>query len=243
MIQFFRKIRQNLISEGKTGRYLKYAIGEIVLVMIGILLALQVNNWNENRKAKIREKELLVNLTVNLYIDKTRFTYNLKEADEILNVYKQLYQIGTNGESDLIIDNPNYVRKIVMFDSNMNQDFSALSEKITNDDIRNHLLLYDSELNKFETEFSEFRVVIERVRVFLGDKGIYKIETLYNTDDFSDAVFVDVYKLKDLSRTIEFQQLMFEAKLKLELLKKRLQKVIMHNKEFSETIDKNIVLY
>lgn len=225
MIKFFRKIRHNLLAEGKTGRYIKYAIGEIILVMIGILLALQVNNWNENRKAIIQEKALLFNLTANLYIDKTRFTYNLKEADEILHVYKQLYQIGTNGESDLIIDNPNYVRKIVMFDSNLNQDFSALSEKITNDDIRNHLLLYDSELNNFETEFLEFRTVIERVRVFLGEKGIYKLENLYNTDDFSDAVYLDLIKLKDLSRTTEFQQLMFEAKLKLELLKKDYKKL------------------
>jgi len=50
MIKFFRKIRYNLMSENKTGKYLKYAIGEIFLVMIGILLALQVNNWNEERK-------------------------------------------------------------------------------------------------------------------------------------------------------------------------------------------------
>lgn len=49
MIKFFRKIRQNLLSEGKTGKYLKYAIGEIVLVVIGILIALQINNWNEQR--------------------------------------------------------------------------------------------------------------------------------------------------------------------------------------------------
>jgi len=53
MIKFFRSIRQNLLSEGKTGKYLKYAIGEIVLVMIGILLAIQVNNWNDDRKSKI----------------------------------------------------------------------------------------------------------------------------------------------------------------------------------------------
>ena len=52
MIKFFRKIRQNSLSEGKTGKYLKYAVGEIVLVVIGILIALQVNNWNENRIAK-----------------------------------------------------------------------------------------------------------------------------------------------------------------------------------------------
>jgi len=49
MIKFFRKIRQNLLSEGKTGKYFKYAIGEIVLVVIGILIALQINNWNTNK--------------------------------------------------------------------------------------------------------------------------------------------------------------------------------------------------
>ena len=50
MIKFFRKIRQQLLSEGKIGKYFKYAIGEIVLVVIGILIALQINNWNEERK-------------------------------------------------------------------------------------------------------------------------------------------------------------------------------------------------
>jgi len=48
MIKFFRKIRQNLLRENKTGKYFKYAIGEITLVVIGILIALQINNWNEN---------------------------------------------------------------------------------------------------------------------------------------------------------------------------------------------------
>ena len=44
MIKFFRKIRKDLLNKGKTTKYLKYAIGEIVLVMVGILLAIQVNN-------------------------------------------------------------------------------------------------------------------------------------------------------------------------------------------------------
>ena len=50
MIKFFRKIRQNLLSENKFSKYLLYAIGEIILVVIGILIALQINNWNENQK-------------------------------------------------------------------------------------------------------------------------------------------------------------------------------------------------
>ena len=50
MIKFFRKIRQNLLMENKTSKYFKYAVGEILLVVIGILIALQINNWNEQQK-------------------------------------------------------------------------------------------------------------------------------------------------------------------------------------------------
>ena len=52
MIKFFRKIRQKLLSENKFSKYLIYAIGEIVLVVIGILIALQINNKNDERKAE-----------------------------------------------------------------------------------------------------------------------------------------------------------------------------------------------
>ena len=62
MIKFFRKIRQKLLAENKFSKYLVYAIGEIALVMIGILLALQVNNWNEQRKDRNTEQKILNDL-------------------------------------------------------------------------------------------------------------------------------------------------------------------------------------
>ncbi|OUS01007.1 hypothetical protein A9Q86_09695 [Flavobacteriales bacterium 33_180_T64] len=62
MIKFFRRIRQRLLTENKFSKYLIYAIGEIVLVMIGILLALQVNAWNQRRLDDIDEKILLSNI-------------------------------------------------------------------------------------------------------------------------------------------------------------------------------------
>lgn len=62
MLKFFRHIRQSLIMKNQTGKYLKYAIGEIVLVVIGILIALQINNWNEKQKTKILEQIVLKNL-------------------------------------------------------------------------------------------------------------------------------------------------------------------------------------
>lgn len=69
MIKLFSKIRQKLIAEGKTANYLKYAIGEILLVVIGILIALQINNWNENRKTEAKIRNLLVALRSDLVQD------------------------------------------------------------------------------------------------------------------------------------------------------------------------------
>ena len=88
MIKFFRIIRLNLISVGKTKNYLKYAIGEIILVMIGILLALQVNNWNEGRKQHIEEKAVLRTM-------KTDFEIKYKQLLEEYGYNKRLYDISS----------------------------------------------------------------------------------------------------------------------------------------------------
>ena len=69
MIKLFRNIRKKFLSEGKTNNYLKYAIGEIVLVVIGILNALQINNWNQNRIENNRARKLLKNMVEDLATD------------------------------------------------------------------------------------------------------------------------------------------------------------------------------
>ncbi|TVZ59704.1 hypothetical protein NA63_2240 [Flavobacteriaceae bacterium MAR_2010_105] len=59
MIKFFRKIRQNLLSENKFSKYLFYALGEIILVVVGILIALSINNWKEEKQLNKLEKSTL----------------------------------------------------------------------------------------------------------------------------------------------------------------------------------------
>ena len=73
MIKFFRKIRYDLMEKNKTGMYLKYAIGEIILVMVGILLALQVSNWNQQRIAAQKEQLLLEALHDEFVENKAQF--------------------------------------------------------------------------------------------------------------------------------------------------------------------------
>lgn len=66
MIKYFRKIRQNLLMENKKGTYFKYAIGEIILVVIGILIAVSINNWNQNRVNSNLESQYYIRLLEDL---------------------------------------------------------------------------------------------------------------------------------------------------------------------------------
>jgi hypothetical protein len=81
MIKFFRKIRYDLMEKNKTGKYLKYALGEIILVVIGILIALQINNWNENKKRTASEVKHLKEL-------KSDIIETLKDAKRDVNLYR-----------------------------------------------------------------------------------------------------------------------------------------------------------
>lgn len=85
MIKFFRRIRQQLLSEGKTGKYLKYAIGEIVLVVIGILIALQINNWNESNKLEKEKIVYLKRLKLDLEKDTVYYNQSIARANLLID--------------------------------------------------------------------------------------------------------------------------------------------------------------
>ncbi|WP_411895906.1 DUF6090 family protein [Winogradskyella sp. A2] len=73
------------MSENKTGKYFKYAIGEIILVVIGILIALQINNWNEDRKDRRREQDILYSL-------KQDFSTNISNVNDAFNTFSEAYE-------------------------------------------------------------------------------------------------------------------------------------------------------
>lgn len=85
MIKFYRKIRQKMLVQNKFSNYLIYAIGEIVLVVIGILIALALNNWNENRKEKITEIQLYKEIKDDLVFSLRDLKSGLKSHNEDYN--------------------------------------------------------------------------------------------------------------------------------------------------------------
>lgn len=106
MQKFFRKIRQKLIEAGNLKRYLVYAVGEILLIMIGILLALKVNDWNERRKALNQESLYLNRLLAELRLDSLAFANeiekNTKRNTQIAN-FTKLLNLSISDDSSLVV--------------------------------------------------------------------------------------------------------------------------------------------
>lgn len=106
MLKFFRTIRKKMIEEDNVRKYLLYAIGEILLVVIGILIALQVNNWNENRKIANEEQAILVRLLEDLEFAKTQSEkFILRENEDI---HRLKLSMGSQQELTEILKNPNH---------------------------------------------------------------------------------------------------------------------------------------
>jgi hypothetical protein len=89
MIKFFRNIRKKLLQEGKTASYFKYAIGEIILVVIGILIALQINNWNENKKSNAQYFQYLTAIKSNIQEDLMVMDSLIKQREQIIAYSKK----------------------------------------------------------------------------------------------------------------------------------------------------------
>jgi len=93
MIKLFKNIRKSLLLEGKTSKYLKYAIGEIVLVVIGILIALQINTWNDSKKEKREEELIIKNLNLEFQKNKKELQFFIHHHDSILDATKTIMSL------------------------------------------------------------------------------------------------------------------------------------------------------
>ncbi len=177
MIKFFRKIRQRLLSENKFTKYLIYANGEIVLVVIGILIALQVNNWNEKRKAHTEEITILKEIIKNLKSDKEDFKRNLMHFRNTNTAAKHLIKALESGAQnhDSLSFHMFSAGVIPRFSPNLS-GYKLLESKgleiITNDDLRQRITsIYDVTY--------PWMLIMERERKDYTRENIIKLKNKY----------------------------------------------------------------
>jgi len=184
MIKFFRKIRQKLISENRLSKHLIYAIGEIILVVIGILIALHINNWNEYQKERESEKIILKEIRDNLKFDLEDFESNIANLQNKAISSKSLLEILNNNSSynDSIGYFFYYLKTYPHF-SNKSNGYNLLQSKgldiIQNDSIRKRITdLYEDRyqyLKTYEKELSAYNNSLEnKVSPYYGTRSLSK---------------------------------------------------------------------
>lgn len=168
MIKFFRKIRHRLLTENKFSKYLLYAVGEIILVVIGILIALQINNANEARKIRNQEVKYLHNLQVDLnlnVVDLNNYlesgNASIESANKVLEYYegKPLEDL-----NDLNLHATNvYIWYKFTLHDNTYQELvnSGNLGIISNDSIKNELLNLQALYHKLKNEEDHYRYDME----------------------------------------------------------------------------------
>ena len=249
MIKFFRKIRQDLLSKGKTGKYLKYAVGEIVLVVIGILIALQINNWNENRKNSEKEIAILENL-------KTEFVTNKADLLETSNRNSIKYEL---------------VKKILLFTGQSNENMTKASSDemiynifgghtadvstgfvddllnsgniylINNDNLRQKLTNWNKELLDHKTEIEDDHAIYYRYNFipFLQKNYSYEIRGNNTLPEFEfKSTFTENYK--SIYKLKEFENIVISKLMLLDYANNGYAKLIEIIDEIISLIDKEI---
>ncbi|MFH4966585.1 DUF6090 family protein [Gaetbulibacter sp. M240] len=141
MIKFFRKIRYDLMEKNKTGKYLKYAIGEIILVVIGILIALSINNWNQKRIVKNQVSEYLLSIVSDLKSDITEYEHNIEVFEKGIENHRRL--LINDDYKELEIDS---IAELMLRFWNLNRTSSQTFEKIKNTGLQE--ILGNAEINQ-----------------------------------------------------------------------------------------------
>ena len=174
MLKFFRRIRQNLLSENKFSKYFKYAIGEIILVVIGILIALQINNWNENKKQHNELKGYLNNISKNIKTDLANLDTLLLFRNSVKSSAIDFLKIADNS-SVKVEDITSYFEKhsnyLAIFDTYFRADlsgFEALKNsgyigKLQKSNIETLLYKYYETIDVIATEESSVNNFVEEM--------------------------------------------------------------------------------
>ena len=248
MIKFFRKIRQKLVEQNRVSKYLVYALGEIVLVVIGILIALGINNWSETKKNKKEEKIILNNIYENLEIDFKKFKYYEKQFKQIDNLHTQLYRYGIKNEVLDSLTEPALIRRTLYFAHLIDSNFKENIYTINNLKVKEALITYTKSIADIEDAYwIELAPLInERLKPYLSEQEIYNTKNWfelkkrtfddYNFEEINGKKIINEEKFLELVKTDKFQQILFEVNLKWNEFYGRLETAIKENNNLKNLI-------
>lgn len=249
MIKLFGKSRQKMLTENRFSKYLLYAIGEIVLVVIGILIALQLNNWNESRKLFDAElkvySKLLTDLNESYFLTLKKIEYNKIRQDVHYHVYNE-----SKGRAsyDSIIDY-NELLWIHPYHMEIEEKYGDLIISLTNEKIRDLLKNYISSEKVTQNAYDVWNEMkLLRLRPYFRKHGIHNVEPVFNEQPYSmtslfEMDLIEHPKLEEQYGTTEMEELLFELRYQTSWVYTTLERLKEANKKFELALKEELELH
>lgn len=192
MLRLLHNIRKQLLNEGKTSKYFRYAIGEILLVMIGILLALQVNNWNESRKQNLIEIKIVKQLLEDAKADAVFFQSRIMHQHIRDTLYNYLIMASEQKANDSILNlevkaDPFFHR--LAYQSNLINNNPEAYDLISDDSLKTKLRAYKAKYDYVVHSIELSNRVGEQYGMPLQVKYYADIKELPERSTYSDFSF------------------------------------------------------
>ena len=200
----------------KITKYYKYAFGEIVLVVIGILIALSINNWNEARKNRIEQLILINNIIEDLRLDSIHINKSLSEVGNQKRLVDDLISKSLDKKKQLNYQLIGLLRFSSDFRPISQRNHSVSVSNLDDEFIRELLQGYFIEEDKVLDIFLEYVDIIHnKIRPYLSETGMHNLESLYKYKE-NESLHVPLHPeiLDEQLKNIKFQQLLFERRLK-----------------------------
>jgi hypothetical protein len=219
MLKLFRNIRKNLLNQGKTTKYFKYAVGEIFLVVIGILIALQINNWNEenanHRKEvtylKSLKNEMQSNLAT-LHKEEQRIVNFLKSEQVLIAIMSSKEAIDTTSDRTIF----NFYKKIFNDPVVINVETGAINEIIStggiqyikNDSIRKLVSSWDTRPARLKIQEAFLELTIQKIEDLIFNEQLINTRYLFSLHESFDTRLgrpTEAHSLKPLLSSEKFE--------------------------------------
>ena len=234
MIHFFRRIRQGLLSQNRFSKYLLYAIGEVVLVVLGILIALNINNWNELKKKKRDERGLLIAVLENLELDSLAIVNVVHNKERILDVHKKLIGLAKGSNTSNDIENLGLLRRSLPSRLALKSNYPNLPDQVLDKTVKSAILRYFKMQNGYDFTMNNYNNILEQsLRPYLGEKQLLNFGN--QLDELSTWINEPQF-YKEFQKP-ELQQLIFNVAVKLNLITEFSDRWMENNDFLKKTIE------
>ena len=220
MIKFFRKIRQKMLTENKFSKYLLYAIGEIILVVIGILIALQINNLNNNQQQRKIEKEYLLSLQSEFNTNLKKINDCILENEILVNSTKNMLTLFDNSVLDTINDKAisNLMHSVIASEATYQPSKGVLTDivssgnlnLIVNEQLRQNLASFESKLDFMQIQENITRSVKKELKILFNKNGSIRIILKNRGVNFEHKSISDAINNKQMFRSIELENILLD---------------------------------